>query len=192
MDAISEGLRKLILAGIGAVAATKEKSEVILDELVKKGELTVEQGKVLNEELKRTCKQAAAKGADEKPAVDVDAMSADEREALLQKLIAMDDGAAYLGECALVPYDSPINQTGILFYNTLFDENACCHLALGMGFIDTIRDYPNRSLEEMRALGVNDSMIHEDFMIGTPDLAITAHCRDGRSVPVFRDGTWAF
>lgn len=113
-------------------------------------------------------------------------------EALLQKLIAMDDGAAYLGECALVPYDSPINQTGILFYNTLFDENACCHLALGMGFIDTIRDYPNRSLEEMRALGVNDSMIHEDFMIGTPDLVITAHCRDGRSVPVFRDGTWAF
>ena len=113
-------------------------------------------------------------------------------EALLQKLIAMDDGAAYLGECALVPYDSPINQTGILFYNTLFDENACCHLALGMGFIDTIRDYPNRSLEEMHALGVNDSMIHEDFMIGTPDLAITAHCRDGRSVPVFRDGTWAF
>ena len=104
----------------------------------------------------------------------------------------MDDGAAYLGECALVPYDSPINQTGILFYNTLFDENACCHLALGMGFIDTIRDYPNRTLEEMRALGVNDSMIHEDFMIGTPDLAITAHCRDGRSVPVFRDGTWAF
>ena len=117
---------------------------------------------------------------------------AEKNEALLQKLISMDEGASYLGECALVPYDSPINQTGILFYNTLFDENACCHLALGMGFIDTIRDYPNRSLEEMRALGVNDSMIHEDFMIGTPDLAITAHCRDGRSVPVFRDGTWAF
>ena len=113
-------------------------------------------------------------------------------EALLQKLIAMDEGSAYLGECALVPYDSPINQTGILFYNTLFDENACCHLALGMGFIDTIRDYPNRTLEEMRALGVNDSMIHEDFMIGTPDLSVTAHCRDGRTVPVFRDGTWAF
>ena len=117
---------------------------------------------------------------------------AEKNEALLQKLISMDEGASYLGECALVPYDSPINQTGILFYNTLFDENACCHLALGMGFIDTIRDYPNRTLEEMRALGVNDSMIHEDFMIGTPDLAITAHCRDGRTVPVFRDGTWAF
>lgn len=113
-------------------------------------------------------------------------------EALLQKLIAMDEGAAYLGECALVPFDSPINRSGLLFYNTLFDENACCHLALGMGFIDTIRGYQDRSLEEMRALGVNDSMIHEDFMIGTADLAITAHCRDGRAVPVFENGGWAF
>lgn len=113
-------------------------------------------------------------------------------EALLKKLVAMDAGAAYLGECALVPYDSPINQTGILFYNTLFDENACCHLALGMGFIDTIEGYQSRSLEEMRAMGVNDSVIHEDFMIGAPDLAITAHCRDGRDVPIFRDGGWAF
>lgn len=113
-------------------------------------------------------------------------------EALLQKLISMDEGAAYLGECALVPFDSPINRSGLLFYNTLFDENACCHLALGMGFIDTIHDYQNRSLEEMRALGVNDSMIHEDFMIGTEDLSITAHCRDGRAVPIFRDGGWAF
>ena len=192
MDSIESYLRKLIVASVGAADLGCEKLGKLLDECVARGEVTVEKGRVLNEELKRTCKQAAAKDADEKPAVDVDAMSADEREALLQKLIAMDDGAAYLGECALVPYDSPINQTGILFYNTLFDENACCHLALGMGFIDTIRDYPNRSLEEMRALGVNDSMIHEDFMIGTPDLAITAHCRDGRSVPVFRDGTWAF
>mgnify|MGYP000749501586 CR=1 FL=1 len=192
MDSIESYLRKLIVASVGAADLGCEKLGKLLDECVARGEVTVEKGRVLNEELKRTCKQAAARDADEKPAVDVDAMSADEREALLQKLIAMDDGAAYLGECALVPYDSPINQTGILFYNTLFDENACCHLALGMGFIDTIRDYPNRSLEEMRALGVNDSMIHEDFMIGTPDLAITAHCRDGRSVPVFRDGTWGF
>ena len=192
MDSIESYLRKLIVASVGAADLGCEKLGKLLDECVARGEVTVEKGRVLNEELKRTCKQAAAKDADEKPAVDVDAMSADEREALLQKLIAMDDGAAYLGECALVPYDSPINQTGILFYNTLFDENACCHLALGMGFIDTIRDYPNRTLKEMRALGVNDSMIHEDFMIGTPDLAITAHCRDGRSVAVFRDGTWAF
>ena len=104
----------------------------------------------------------------------------------------MDEGSAYLGECALVPYDSPINQTGILFYNTLFDENACCHLALGMGFIDTIRDYPNRTLEEMRALGVNDSMIHEDFMIGCDSMNIDGICEDGKVVPIFRNGNWAF
>ena len=113
-------------------------------------------------------------------------------EALLQKLIDMDEGSCYLGECALVPWSSPINQSGLLFYNTLFDENACCHLALGMGFIDTIRGYQDRSLEEIRSLGVNDSMIHEDFMIGTPDLSITAHCRDGKRIPIFRDGGWAF
>lgn len=117
---------------------------------------------------------------------------AEKNEELLKKLIGMDEGAAYLGECALVPWESPINQTGLLFYNTLFDENACCHLALGMGFIDTIEGYQDRSLEEMRAMGVNDSMIHEDFMIGTPDLEITAHCRDGKSVPIFRNGGWAF
>ncbi len=117
---------------------------------------------------------------------------AEKNEELLKKLIGMDEGAAYLGECALVPWESPINQTGLLFYNTLFDENACCHLALGMGFIDTIEGYQARSLEEMRAMGVNDSMIHEDFMIGTPDLEITAHCRNGKSVPIFRNGGWAF
>ena len=85
---------------------------------------------------------------------------AEENEALLTKLITMDEGSAYLGECALVPFNSPINETGILFYNTLFDENACCHLALGMGFADTIRDFEHKTLDECRALGVNDSMIH--------------------------------
>lgn len=117
---------------------------------------------------------------------------AEKNEALLKKLVSMDEGASYLGECALVPWESPINQTGLLFYNTLFDENACCHLALGMGFIDTIEGYQDRSLEETRALGVNDSMIHEDFMIGTPDLEITAHCRDGKHVKIFENGGWAF
>ena len=117
---------------------------------------------------------------------------AEENEALLTKLITMDEGSAYLGECALVPFNSPINETGILFYNTLFDENACCHLALGMGFADTIRDFEHKTLDECRALGVNDSMIHEDFMIGTADLFIDALCEDGRTVPLFRDGTWAF
>ena len=117
---------------------------------------------------------------------------AEENEALLTKLITMDEGSAYLGECALVPFNSPINETGILFYNTLFDENACCHLALGMGFADTIRDFEHKTLDECRALGVNDSMIHEDFMIGTADLSIDATCEDGRTVPIFRNGTWAF
>ena len=120
------------------------------------------------------------------------AWGAEENEALLTKLITMDEGSAYLGECALVPFNSPINETGILFYNTLFDENACCHLALGMGFADTIRDFEHKTLDECRALGVNDSMIHEDFMIGTADLSIDALCEDGRTVPLFRDGTWAF
>ena len=117
---------------------------------------------------------------------------AEENEALLTKLITMDEGSAYLGECALVPFNSPINETGILFYNTLFDENACCHLALGMGFADTIRDFEHKTLDECRALGVNDSMIHEDFMIGTSDLSIDALCENGQTVPLFRNGTWAF
>ena len=117
---------------------------------------------------------------------------AEVNDALLQEMLNMDEGARYLGECALVPFNSPINETGLLFYNPLFDENACCHLAMGMGYADTIRGFHERSLEECRALGINDSMIHEDFMIGTADLSITARCRDGREVAIFRDGTWAF
>ncbi|MBQ0038120.1 MAG: aminopeptidase [Clostridiales bacterium] len=117
---------------------------------------------------------------------------AEKNEALLEKLITMDEGSAYLGECALVPYDSPICQSGLLFYNTLFDENAACHLALGMGFADTIRDFRNKTLEECRALGVNDSMVHEDFMIGSADMDIDAICADGKTVAIFRKGNWAF
>ena len=117
---------------------------------------------------------------------------AEQNNELLTKLIEMDEGSCYLGECALVPFDSPINQSGLLFYNTLFDENACCHLALGMGFADTIKDFAHKTLDECRALGVNDSMVHEDFMIGSKDLSIDAVCRDGKTVAVFRDGTWAF
>lgn len=113
-------------------------------------------------------------------------------EDLLKKLIAMDEGAAYLGECALVPWESPINKTGLLFYNTLFDENACCHLALGRGFYDTVRGGENMSQEEMHALGVNDSILHEDFMIGTEDLSIDGITENGDTVAIFRDGTWAF
>ena len=85
-----------------------------------------------------------------------------------------------------------IAQCGYLFYNTLFDENAACHLALGMGYADTIRDFQNKTLEECRSYGINDSMIHEDFMIGCDSMNIDAHTRDGRVVPIFRNGNWAF
>ena len=111
---------------------------------------------------------------------------------LLAQMIAMDEGAAYLGECALVPQDSPICQSGILFYETLFDENAACHLAVGAGYADTIRDHHNKTLEECQALGVNDSMIHVDFMIGSDTMNIDAVCEDGKVVPIFRNGNWAF
>lgn len=112
-------------------------------------------------------------------------------EALLTRMINMDENSGYLGECALVPYDSPIKNSGILFYSTLFDENAACHLALGAGFPDSLKNYAQYTLEQARALGVNDSMIHVDFMIGTADLAITAKTRDGRAVQIFKDGNWA-
>ena len=113
-------------------------------------------------------------------------------EELLNTLINMDEGAAYLGECALVPQASPIAESGLLFYNTLFDENAACHLALGMGYADTIKDFENKTLEECRQLGVNDSMVHEDFMIGCDSMDIDAITRDGKTVPIFRKGNWAF
>ena len=117
---------------------------------------------------------------------------AEKGEELLNTMISMDEGAAYLGECALVPQRSPIAESGLLFYNTLFDENAACHLALGFGFADTIDDFQNKTLEECRALGVNDSMIHVDFMIGCDTMNIDAICADGQVVPVFRNGNWAF
>lgn len=117
---------------------------------------------------------------------------AEKNEELLKKMINMDEGAAYLGECALVPYTSPINEMGILFYNTLFDENASCHLALGAGFCDAVRDYEKLTIEECREKGVNDSMIHVDFMIGSADLSIFANTADGRRIQIFKDGVWNF
>ena len=111
---------------------------------------------------------------------------------LLATMLSMDEGAAYLGECALVPQRSPICESGILFYNTLFDENAACHLAVGMGFADTIDDFQNKTLEECRQLGINDSMIHEDFMIGCDSMNIDGLCEDGSTVAIFRNGNWAF
>lgn len=119
-------------------------------------------------------------------------LHAEKNEEALRTLVSMDEGAAMLGECALVPYASPIRESGILFYNTLFDENAACHLALGRGYSSNIRDYENYSLEELRAMGVNDSMVHEDFMIGSEDLSITGVTAAGERVAIFRDGGWAF
>ena len=117
---------------------------------------------------------------------------AQQGEQLLNTVVNMDEGAAYLGECALVPQRSPIRESGVLFYNTLFDENAACHLAIGMGFADCIRDFQDKTLEECRELGVNDSMIHEDFMIGCDSMNIDAVCEDGSTVAIFRNGNWAF
>ena len=112
-------------------------------------------------------------------------------EEALRALIAMDEGSAMLGECALVPYMSPIRESGLMFFNTLFDENAACHLALGRGYTSNIRDYGKYTLEELRALGVNDSMVHEDFMIGSADLAVTGITASGERIPIFTGGGWA-
>lgn len=122
--------------------------------------------------------------------VDVIARS-EEDKVVLQKLVSMDEGAAYLGEVALVPFDSPVNQTGLLFYNTLFDENAVCHLAIGMGFEDVIPGYNTFTEEEKKALPLNDSVIHTDFMIGTDDLSIIAETRSGEKVTIFENGVFA-
>ena len=117
---------------------------------------------------------------------------AEKNEALLNKMITMDEGAAYLGECALVPFDSPINQKGLLFYNTLFDENAACHLTFGRGFTNLYRDYERYTEEELHEMGINDSIVHEDFMIGTADMSIIGTTESGEKVKIFESGEWAF
>ena len=119
-------------------------------------------------------------------------VKAEKGEELLKQMIAMDAYAPYLGEVALIPYDSPIRNTGVLFYETLYDENASCHLALGAGFTNTIKDYDKYTQDELKAKGVNDSMIHVDFMIGTKDMNITGTTKDGKTIEIFKDGNWAF
>ncbi len=116
---------------------------------------------------------------------------AEKGEELLKEMIQMDETAGYLGEVALVPKESPINRSGILFYNTLFDENASCHVALGRGFTNVLENFENMTQEETIRVGINDSMIHADFMVGAEDLQITGITKDGREVPVFENGTWA-
>ena len=117
---------------------------------------------------------------------------AEKNEELLKTMISMDEGAAMLGECAFVPYNSPIRESGIMFYETLFDENAACHLALGRGFTNTVVDYDKYTNEEMKEMGINDSAIHVDFMIGTKDMSIVGITKGGEEFPIFVDGLWAF
>lgn len=110
---------------------------------------------------------------------------------ILENAIATDDGAQYLGEVALVPFSSPISQSGILFYNTLFDESSSCHLALGHAY-SNIEGGNDMTPEELAAHGLNDSSVHIDFMIGTDDLSVIGTTEDGREIPVFTDGNFVF
>jgi aminopeptidase len=111
---------------------------------------------------------------------------------VLEAIFTVDENAARLGECALVPWNSPIRESGILFYNTLYDENASCHLAVGQGFPDCLTDGQQMDEKELEAAGVNKSATHVDFMIGTSDLTIVGIRKDGTEVPLMHAGEWAF
>ena len=116
---------------------------------------------------------------------------AERGQELLEKMLHMDEGASMLGELALVPHDSPVSNTGILFYNSLFDENAACHVALGFGFPECVEGFESMTDQELQEKGVNDSIIHVDFMIGSKDMDITGYTRDGKAVQIFKNGNWA-
>ncbi len=122
-------------------------------------------------------------------AVEVNARVGEEA---LRSTLTLDNGSSYLGECALVPFHSPINETGILFFNTLYDENAACHLALGTGFPELYPDYEKYTDDEIRSFGINKSLSHVDFMIGSEDLDITGITLDGKEIKIFHNGDWAF
>lgn len=111
---------------------------------------------------------------------------------VLKSIIDTDEGSLHLGEVALVPKKSPISEMGILFLNTLYDENASCHFAIGLGFPECVKGGREMSEEELKAAGINFSAAHVDFMLGTADLSITGMQKDGTEFPIFRDGNWAF
>ena len=110
---------------------------------------------------------------------------------VLKELLNSDEGAKYLGEVALVPYDSPISNSKLIFFNTLFDENAACHLAFGRAY-PCIKDADKMTDEELENAGVNNSLIHVDFMIGTNDLSVVGTTYNNEKVQIFADGNWAF
>ncbi len=118
-------------------------------------------------------------------------VTADEGEDVLRQLIETDEGAHYLGEVALVPHDSPISNAGILFFNTLFDENASNHLAIGSSYAFCIEGGKAMAQEELEKNGLNTSITHVDFMIGSADMNIDGIKQDGSREPVFRNGNWA-
>ena len=109
---------------------------------------------------------------------------------VLTNLVNFDAGSSYLGEIALISYDSPISNSGILFYNTLFDENASCHMALGRAYVINVVDGPDKSLEDLAKIGYNHSMAHSDFMFGSPDLSVIGVTKTGKEVVVFKDGNF--
>lgn len=111
---------------------------------------------------------------------------------VLESIVETDEGARHLGEVALISKNTPIRQSGLIFYNTLYDENASCHLALGMGFPDCYENGDDMSEDELLAAGVNRSATHVDFMIGSDDLNICGITPDGREVEIFADGQWAW
>ena len=115
---------------------------------------------------------------------------AEENEALLGEILDTDEGARHIGEVALVPASSPINRSGVIFYNTLFDENASCHIAFGASYPGTTKGGNSLSEAELSARGMNQSLIHEDVMIGAADTRITGLTKDGRAVPLFEGGEW--
>lgn len=119
-------------------------------------------------------------------------VKAEEGEEILRRLVETDEGSHYLGEVALVPHNSPISQSNVLFYNTLFDENASNHLAIGSAYAFCIEGGKKMSSEELAANGLNESITHVDFMIGSAEMDIDGITADGKIEPVFRNGDWAF
>lgn len=120
----------------------------------------------------------------------VAAFHAEKEEEALKNLVEYDEGSCYLGEVALISYDSPINNTGILFYNTLFDENASCHLALGRAYPSNVKGGTEMSEEELAAAGANYSMTHNDFMFGSADMHVDGIKEDGTVVTIFENGNF--
>ncbi|MBE6057320.1 aminopeptidase, partial [Clostridium sp.] len=118
--------------------------------------------------------------------------SSEEGYETLKKLIETDEGSCYLGEVALVPFHSPISDSNIIFYNTLFDENASCHLALGEAYPTCIENGDNMTKEELEKAGANNSLTHVDFMIGSSDLNIIGENKKGEKIEIFQNGDWAF